>query len=204
MGPAAADAQTMSSRPSMDLVRSAADAQQPRGWQVTEVFRRSRLFLGSYSLLFVLLALRFRQPELEAVCGGIAALGFLDMAWIVFGVSRRTGADPLRLATVDDAGPEVAGYVATYLLPFLTVAEPDGRDIAAYAIFLAVTGLIYVRSDMAQINPTLYLLGRRVLKVVTDQDWDGYVIARSSLKPGAVLHAVPLNDSIRVEVARDE
>lgn len=89
------------------------------------------------------------QPELEAVCGGIAALGFLDMAWIVFGVSRRTGADPLRLATVDDAGPEVAGYVATYLLPFLTVAEPDGRDIAAYAIFLAVTGLIYVMNPSA-------------------------------------------------------
>lgn len=193
----------MSSRPSTDLVRAVADGEQCQGWQMTEVFRRSRLFLGSYSLLFVLLALRFRQPGLEAVCGGIAAIGFVDMAWIVFGVSRRTGADPLRLATVDDAGPEVAGYLATYLLPFLTVAEPDGRDIAAYALFLVVTGLIYVRSEMAQINPTLYLLGRKVLKVVTDQDWDGYVIARSSLKSGSVLHAVPLNDSIRVEVPRE-
>lgn len=169
---------------------------------MTEALRRSRLFLGSYSLLFVLLALRFRQPALEAACGAIATIGFADMAWIVFGVSRRTGPDPLRLATVKDAGPEVAGYLATYLLPFLTVAEPDGRDIAAYALFVAVTGLIYVRSDMAQINPTLYLLGRRVLKVATDQDWHGYVIARSSLEPGSLLRAVPLNDSIRVEVPK--
>jgi hypothetical protein len=167
---------------------------------VTEIVRRSRLFLGSYALLFVLLALRFSSPWLGWTCAGLALGGFLDMAWIVFGVSSRTAAEPIRVSNVEDAGPEVAGYLATYLLPFLTVAQPSARDIMAYVVFLLVTGLVYVRSEMTQVNPTLYLLGRRVVRVETDQGWSGHLILRSSVRPGAIVRTVPLNPVVRVEV----
>jgi hypothetical protein len=168
---------------------------------VTDTLRRARLFLGSYTTLFVLLALRFRSGRLEIACAALALVGVVDMVWIVFGVSSRTAPEPLRVATVKDTGPEVAGYLATYLLPFLTVAEPTGRDLAAYGLFLAVSGLVYVRSEMAQINPTLYVLGRRVVRLGSDQGWEGHVIMRSSAKAGEVIRVVPLNAAIRVEVA---
>lgn len=167
---------------------------------MTEAVRRARFFIGSYVLLFVLLAIRFQTTWLEVVCGVIAAYGLLDMIWIVFGVTRRTASEPLRLAGITDAGPEVSGYVATYLLPFLTVAEPTTRDVVAYAIFLLVIGLIYVRSEMTQINPTLYILGRRVVAVHTTHGWSGYVVVRSSVRPGDVIQAVPLNPDVRVQV----
>ena len=167
---------------------------------MSEHYRRARLFLGSYALLFVLLALRFTTPWLRYTCAALAVAGFVDMTWVVFRVSARTQAEPLRIAAVEDAGPEVAGYLATYLLPFLTVPEPSGRDLAAYIIFLLVTGLIYVRSEMTQINPTLYILGRRVVHIVSDGHWDGHVIVRSSVEPGTVLRTVPLNPAVRVEV----
>jgi hypothetical protein len=169
---------------------------------MTESVRRARLFLGSYVLLFVLLAVRFQTAWLEIACGVIAAIGLLDMIWIVFWVSKRIGEDPIRLAQVTDAGPEVAGYMATYLLPFLTVAEPTTRDVVAYVIFLLVTGLVYVRSEMTQVNPTLYILGRRVLAVTTDGGWSGHVVVRSSVREGDVILAVPLNPVVRVEVSR--
>jgi hypothetical protein len=171
---------------------------------MTELARRSRLFIGSYAVLFLLLALRFTTPWLRIVCAGIAAVGFLDMVQIVVRVSAKTGVDPITVATVSDEGPEVAGYLASYLLPFLTVAEPSGWDIAAYTIFLFVTGLIYVRSEMTQINPTLYLFGRRVVHVVTDGHWDGHVIARSLLQPGSAIQTVSLNSAVRVEVRSAE
>lgn len=167
---------------------------------MTEVVRRARLFLGSYVLLFVLLALRFHSLPLELTCGALAALGLGDMLWIVFGVSKRTAAEPVRVERVVDTGPEVAGYLATYLLPFLTVAEPTGRDVAAYGIFLVVTGIVYIRSEMAQINPTLYLLGCRVVRVGTDKGWNGHVVARSQVHPGQIIRVVPLNAQVRVEV----
>jgi hypothetical protein len=169
---------------------------------MTEVIRRSRLFLGSYVLLFLLLALRFTTTWLVVSCGVLFVVGLADMIWIVFHVSGKTGPEPVTVRDVSDTGPEVAGYLATYLLPFLTVAEPTGRDVAAYVIFLVVTGLIYVRSEMTQINPTLYILGRKVTKITTSGGWSGYVIARTSIEPGDVIRLVPLNREVEVEARR--
>ena len=45
---------------------------------VTDLARRARPFIGSYALLFVLLALRFTTPWVEWVCGGLASIGILD------------------------------------------------------------------------------------------------------------------------------
>jgi hypothetical protein len=166
---------------------------------MSQVIQRSRLFLGSYALLFLLLAIRFESSGLRATCAILAAVGIIDMTWIVFGVSRRTAGEPIVVTAVTDAGAEVSGYLATYLLPFLTVASPSANDIAAYAIFLFVTGLVYVRSEMTQINPTIYALGRRVVHVTTDRGWSGYVIARSSIQPEDVIRTATLNTSVRVE-----
>lgn len=169
---------------------------------MSDALRRTRLFIGSYALLFLLLALRFRSLELQITFGILAGTGFVDMVWIVFGVSKRTGSEPFRVAAVSDAGPAITGYLATYLLPFLTVPEPDTRDLVAYAIFLVVTGLVYVRSEMTQINPTLYILGRRVVEITTVGGWRGYVVARSSVDVDSVIRTVPLNPAVRVEVSR--
>lgn len=172
---------------------------------MTEIIRRSRLFVGSYALLFVLLAIRFTTPWLEITCGALAVIGFADMAWIVFVVSRRSAADPVRVETSRDAGAEIAGYLATYLLPFLTVAEPSWRDLTAYAIFLVVTGLIYVQSEMTQVNPTLYLMGRRVVHVTTDGGWQGFLVVKSrSLTREHPIRVASLNQSVRVEVVSSE
>lgn len=167
---------------------------------MTEMARRARLFVGSYVALFLLLAIRFHTTWLVIACSSIALIGMLDMLWVVFGVVRRTEPEPIRLAEVADAGPAVAGYLATYLLPFLIVAQPDARDLIAYAIFLVVSGLVYVRSEMTQVNPTLYLLGRRVVAIRTDGGWPGHLVARSSPQVGDVVQVVSLNVGLRVEV----
>ncbi|OKH80012.1 hypothetical protein EB75_21720 [Mycobacterium sp. ST-F2] len=168
---------------------------------MTEHFRRLRLFLGSFALLFVLFAVRFETVWLQFACAALAVIGFADMVWIGFVVTRRTSADPIRVASVVDKGPEISGYLATYLLPFVTVAEPKIRDICAYVIFLVVLAVVYIRSEMTQINPTLYLLGRRVVHVRTDGGWDGHIIVRSrSVAPGSVLRVASLNPAVRVEV----
>lgn len=169
---------------------------------MTQLIQRGQLFLGSYVLLFTLLAIRFEIAWLEIACAALAVLGLLDMLWIVFGVTRRKEPEPIVPAAVSDAGADVAGYLATYLLPFLTVAEPSIRDVIAYILFLFVAGLIYVRSEMSQINPTLYLLGRRVVRVTTTNGWSGYVIMRKHPEPEEQIKTVSLNAEVRVEADR--
>lgn len=168
---------------------------------MTEIVRRARLFLGSYVLLFVLLAIRFQTRWLVISCIVLAAIGLLNMLWIVFVVTRKTESEPIRVAGVTDAGSDVAGYLATYLLPFLTVAAPTVRDVIAYVIFLLVTGLVYVRSEMTQINPTLYLLGKRVVAITTDKGWSGHLVSTSAPHVGDVVQAVSMNALVRVESA---
>jgi hypothetical protein len=172
---------------------------------MTEHFRRLRLFLGSFAPLFLLLAIRFETTWLEIVCGLLAFIGFADTAWIGFVVTRRTSSDPIRIARVTDTGPEISGYLATYLLPFLTVSEPKPRDVVAYVIFVVVLAIVYIRSEMIQINPTLYLFCRRVLHITTDGGWEGHIVVRSpSVTTGTVLHVASLNPAMRVEVRKSQ
>lgn len=169
---------------------------------MTELVRKSRMFFGSYAILFLLLALRFATPWLEIGFALLAIVGICDTIWIVVGVSRRTQADPMTFDSVEDAGSDVAGYLVGYILPFLTVSVPSVRDLVAYGLFLLVLGVIFVQSDMVQINPTLYLLGRRVQKVGTQDGWSGYLIAERPVKVGCVEHVVTLNGDVRVQTRR--
>lgn len=159
---------------------------------------RSRLFLSSYAPLFALLAIRFRDPTLQVVSGALAVLG---VGTLILLIRRAKGieADPHRIETVADRGAEVAGYVASYLLPFVTVAQPQGRDIAAYILFLIVVGVVYVRSDMVQINPLLYLSRYRVWAITTTDGWSGYLISRNRPRPGSVLLASRLANTVALE-----
>jgi len=170
---------------------------------LTEIAQRARLFVGSYAGLFAILAIRFDATWLRWACIVLAVLGVALMAWVVFVVPGQMGAEPITAASVEDAGSDVAGYLATYLLPFLTVAEPGIRDVVAYALFLGISGLIYVRSEMTQINPTLYVLGRQVVKLTTDQGWTGYVVARGAIHVDDVVRSVPMNEQVRVQVRDD-
>lgn len=161
---------------------------------------RARLFLSSYSALFLLLALRFDDRNLRLVSLGLGVIGLFDAVRLVLWQPKRVGASPYTIAGVSDHGSQVAGYLVSYLLPFLPITDPTMSDIVAYALFLLVVGIIFIRSDMAQINPTLYLLGRRVLQIKTDEGWSGFAVVRGLPQPGDTLRAVHLDQGILVEV----
>ncbi len=159
-----------------------------------------RLFLGSYSLLFALFAIRFTDDRLVTACAAIAIGGFLDN-WRITRLVREKEADTYEVNALRDKGGEVAGYLATYLLPFVTVSTPTARDMLAYLIFLAVTCIVYVRSEMVQINPVLYLLNRRVFAIKTTGDVWVHLIAKTPPEVGASVDAVPLRGNyVLVEV----
>ena len=159
---------------------------------------RLRLFISSYAPLFAILAVRFHDSKLEVACALIATLGAASLLLLLRAVGR-IQPDPHRIETVADRGAEVAGYLTTYLLPFLTVTEPSARDIAAYVLFLAVVGIVYVQSDMVQINPLLYLFGYRVFAVTTRDGWSGILISRSQPRPGRAVLASRLQNTLALE-----
>lgn len=141
------------------------------------------LFLCSYAPLFLILTIRFTTEWLEILAGSLFAIGLFGGLAVVAryrGVSGRSWT----ATRTEDRGAEVAGYLASYILPFVVVPEPSWRDLIGYAIFFLVAGTIYIRSGMLQINPTLYLFGWRVFAVSLGDRWTGYALARCPLAPG--------------------
>jgi hypothetical protein len=129
------------------------------------VASRVFLFLSSYAPLFAILAIRFQGTVLRSVCGALAGVGLLYLLIAVVVIKPLSQGRDYNLTKVEDASGEVAGYLATYILPFVTIPSPSGADIAGYCIFAGVVAVIFVRSDLATINPTLYLMGLLVAVV---------------------------------------
>jgi hypothetical protein len=150
-----------------------------------------RLFLGSYAVLFGIFAIRFRGQWLVWACASLAVIGCFDN-WRIAVLVQNKEPHRYKAEEIRDQGPEVAGYMATYLLPFVTVAEPSGRDLLAYGAFLAVACLVYVRSEMVQINPVMYLLGRRVVSMRTSDGAWVHLITKVVPEVGQAIDAVPL------------
>lgn len=139
---------------------------------------RVALFFSSYAPLFAILALRFNPTPLRLVCLTLAVLGVVVFVLVVT-VRRTLTADPHRVRESSDDGAAVAGYLATYLLPFVTVSEPDRFDLLAYGVYFVLLGVLHARTNLTQVNPLLYLSGRKVLRVRTDDGFSGYAIVSS-------------------------
>ena len=150
---------------------------------------RIRLLMGSYAPLFALLAIRFTDPRLVGGCVTLFAIGVIGVATLLT-AQRREEPSPHHLVRARDESAQVAAYLATYLLPFLTVAKPSLRDVMAYVAFLGLVGVILIRTNCLQVNPLLALMGFRVFEVSTDSGWTGYVISDHTLTARDDIHAV--------------
>lgn len=87
--------------------------------------------------------------------GVISTLGFLAFA-------RKRTAYHVEIVTIEPRNSELAAYVATYLLPFVTVMGGSWQEVASLGVFLFFIGLLYVRSGMLYLNPLLALFGYSV------------------------------------------
>lgn len=133
-----------------------------------------RLFITSYAPLAVMLALRnsdtlwpIRQAFEFWVFATLAVVGLIDAFRLPRGARRRSHRR-VHLSDVKDEGGQVAAYLASYLLPFLNIDVNGWRAAAALTVYFAVLLVVFLRSDLALVNPALYLAGWRVVSATGD------------------------------------
>lgn len=134
----------------------------------------SRLFVTSYAPLAIMLALRNSErvwPPQQAIVfwcfAALGVIGLLDAFRLPRGAQRR-GHRRVELSDIKDEGGQVAGYLATYLLPFLNIELDGWRSGAALAVYFIVLFLVFLRSDLALVNPALYIAGWRVVSATSN------------------------------------
>lgn len=161
---------------------------------------RPLLFLSSYAGLFVILMIRFHESAGLVIVFWIASEMGLAAPLVLLRSRRHAGGDPFEVSEVEDRGPEVAGYLATYLLPFVTVPRPDIYDLAGYGLFVVLAAIVYVQSEMVQINPTFYLLRWRVFAFSSPNGRRFYLLSRNRPARGSAIRAWRVTDDVLLDV----
>jgi hypothetical protein len=174
-----------------------------QGDDSTALLVRALLFVSSYAPLFVILAIRFQGEILRGLCAGLAAIGFGYLAVVLGAVSRHAQQRAYPVVAVEDASGQAAGYLATYILPFVTAPSPSAADLAGYCILGLVALVIFMRSGLAQINPTLYVLGWRVAAIRTGTT-GYYLVCRRLPRPSAEINAVRVAGLLVREEQRED
>ena len=162
------------------------------------IWTKSVLFLSSFSPLLVVFALldSFGRGVATAICVGLAVLGPLLLLGVLL-VAKRLEGVPLAAATNQRRDADVLAYVATYLIPFLTVNAVTLRSRLAVGVFIALIALFYIRGEMYFLNPLLDVVGYRVFEVQTaDGSAVILITKRRHIGDQASLRPVPLSDDI--------
>lgn len=143
------------------------------------IFVRCMLFLSSYFPLFAILfvLLGDEQPVLAWSSLGVGVLGlaitYLYLKVVVFRRSPIKGEITSRHAH----GSETMGYIASYIVPFVTFSLNGWRQLVALAIFIVILGIVYIYSeDMIRINPMFNLFGYRLYEVTVAQGKDSFAL----------------------------
>lgn len=137
---------------------------------------RIRLFLVSYVPLWVMLACRAAPPgrwhfhpwhwesriTATLAFAVLAIVALIDAIHLIRG-SKKTSARTVVFGEISDQGGNAAGYLATYLLPFIGLIPADWGDWAAYLLYFVAAGIVFIRTDLTFVNPTLYVLRYRVV-----------------------------------------
>ena len=157
------------------------------------------LFFSSYAPLWALLAIRYAFVNWIAfVVSSLLCLAGVGALLLILRAHENVEPNTSQIVEARDAGPEASSYLASYLLPFLTVSDPGLHDAAMYAAFFAIALLVHLRSSIIQVNPLLYLLQWRVLQVQDVRGFRGYLVTRYGISNGQCILAARLSNDVMI------
>jgi hypothetical protein len=163
----------------------------------TLMLAKPMLFLSSYSPLFLMLYVRFLGLGRQLIFLTLGLLGIAALLVLLLR-NRSVQADGRVPTEVRSAGPEAATYLASYLLPFLTISKPSWLDLIAFAGFLAVAYLVNAQSSLLLVNPTLFFLRYKIFRITDSNKCSVYVLSRKPVVAGEKIMATRFNNDVAV------
>ncbi|WP_141564314.1 hypothetical protein [Mycolicibacterium palauense] len=159
------------------------------------VLTKPLMFLSSYAPLFGMLAIRFEDSQLRILFGVLAFAGLMLLP-LILAIYKTSAPADYTICAIDPAGNGASAYLAGYLLPFLTTSNPTTPDLAAYGLFLVVAYLVHIRTDMIQVNPTLFVFGWRVYAFTDTNGLRGHLVCRTRVLVGDDIVAYRISDDL--------
>jgi hypothetical protein len=137
------------------------------------------MFFSSYTLLFLALAIRYLKIYSLWILFILALFCLVYTLYII--KKTKVNPDEGRLTNIQSKNEQVLGYMATYLLPYLGVSIEKWNEQIANLIIFTIICILYIKSDLIYINPTLMLLGYNIYEVTIDGNKKRILISKKSL-----------------------
>jgi hypothetical protein len=156
------------------------------------------LFVSSFSPLLIVFALLDSWgPGIPTIVCVVVAVASIVLLPIVLAGTRTVHAVPLRVRVGKRKDVEMLTYIATFLVPFITVEADSLRERVALGIFVALIALFYIKGDMYFWNPILGLRGYRAIEIEMQGDEVITLMTkRAFVRPGTELRAIQLSHHI--------
>jgi hypothetical protein len=167
------------------------------------IIPRIVLFVSSFSpLLMVFALLDTFGPGWPSRACWIISFASIGLLYAFLRYARRIARVPICVALYRRRDQDVVGYVATYLIPFITFSADSLKEQLAVGIFILLIAVLYMRGEFYYLNPILAARGYRALEIETPgRDIAIILTRRNYIQRESELRAIPLGHQLYWEAA---
>jgi hypothetical protein len=159
------------------------------------------LFISSYAPLSVILCILSLQNSWRMAVA-LLSVGVIGILWLVIFLRVQQSKQPFMglIAQAQQRDGEIMGYIATYIVPFVTLPFDNWYRASAFLVLLVTIGFLYVNSNMLYVNPALMLLGFHLYAITLDNSQAPYLcLTRRPVKKGDYLPLLLVHKGILIE-----
>lgn len=128
------------------------------------------LFLVSYFPLFLIMAtLHYDNSVILYSAIIFTSAGFAGLS-ITFYVLNRVSGEFKQATKIKPASIINFEYFLAYIIPFVAIDIDSTRQLLAYGILFIFIGVLYIRTELIYVNPTLSMLGYNLFKIQADDE----------------------------------
>lgn len=160
-------------------------------------FSKLLMFFSSYTLLFLALAIKNYTLSVIWLMLLISIVGVVATSLIL---KTKINPDSHRVEAVQVKNEQVLGYLATYILPFLSFNLEKANDQIALLIIFISIGILYIKADLLYINPILMLLGYNIYEVTFEDGKTRILITKKTQYDikGKIINFYELEDRVLI------
>lgn len=132
-------------------------------------FAKIILFITAYLPLSIIMFIKYYKfNTIALLTTGFILLLSLMCCFIVIQIldeTNKTEGTIYEVKKIEDQSQMSLNYLFTYIIPFITMTLDDISNLISIGIFIFITLIIYVNSNLLYMNPFLNICGYSILKV---------------------------------------
>jgi len=156
------------------------------------------LFLVSYFPLFVIMSiLNYDHSFIPHIGIGLSLIGFGGL-FITILVYNKISGERKYAKEIKSEGKVNFQYFLAYIIPFIAIDVDQARQLLAYAVMFVFIGILYVRTNLIYVNPTLTILGFNLFRFKTEYE-DAMLITRNNYEKALSNNVIAMDRGLYYE-----